>query len=101
MTDGGWGETYESCELGTWTNHAESQVVQTAWVVLALMSANYPNTDVIKRGVDLISSRQLESGEWKQEGIEGVFNKNCMISYPNYKFIFCIWALNKYDKLYQ
>ena len=99
MEDGGWGETYQSCELGTWTNHEKSQVVQTAWAVLALMAAKYPNESVIKAGVSLISSRQLSNGEWKQEGIEGVFNKNCMISYPNYKFIFCIWALNKFSTM--
>lgn len=31
--DGGWGESYRSCETSTWSNHPEgSQVVQTAWV---------------------------------------------------------------------
>lgn len=45
-------------------------------------------------------SRQSETGEWKQEAIEGVFNKTCGISYPNYKFIFTIWALGKYSQLY-
>ena len=26
---------------------------------------------------------------------QGIFNKNCAISYPNYKFSFTIWALGK------
>lgn len=31
--DGGWGESYKSCETSTWCPHPEgSQVVQTAWV---------------------------------------------------------------------
>lgn len=31
--DGGWGESYKSCETGEWCNHPDgSQVVQTAWV---------------------------------------------------------------------
>ena len=45
-------------------------------------------------------SRQQPNGEWLQEGIEGVFNKNCMISYPNYKFAFSIWALGRFAKVY-
>lgn len=31
--DGGWGESYKSCETSTWCRHPDgSQVVQTAWV---------------------------------------------------------------------
>lgn len=101
MDDGGWGETYKSCETGVWTNHSTSQVVQTSWALLSLMAAQYPDKSVIDRGISLIRSRQRPNGEWHQEGIEGVFNKNCMISYPNYKFIFCIWALNKYSAIYE
>ena len=39
--------------------------------------------------------RQQPNGSWKQEQIEGIFNHNCAISYPNYKFSFTIWALGK------
>lgn len=101
MSDGGWGETYQSCESKTWVNHEKSQVVQTAWALLALMAADYPDREMIDRGIDLIKSRQLPTGEWEQEGIEGVFNKNCMISYPNYKFAFPIWCLSRYNKKYK
>jgi lanosterol synthase len=80
--------------------HADSQVVQTAWACLALMTARCPDVKAIGRGIALIMSRQMANGEWLQEGIEGVFNKNCMISYPNYKFIFPIWALGRYSRLY-
>lgn len=74
-----------------------SQVVQTAWVIIALLHAEYQKHDQepIKRAVQLIMSRQRPDGRWEQELIEGVFNKNCMISYPNYKHTFTIWALGK------
>ncbi|GBB94033.1 hypothetical protein RclHR1_02280006 [Rhizophagus clarus] len=98
--DGGWGEAYKSCETGVYHDHAQSQVVNTAWALLGLMSAKYPDEKPIRRGIELIMSRQLKNGEWKQEAIEGVFNKNVTISYPNYKFIFTIWALGKYAKIY-
>ncbi|OZJ01405.1 hypothetical protein BZG36_05638, partial [Bifiguratus adelaidae] len=100
QADGGWGELYKSCETGVYCQHPQSQVVQTAWACLALMSAKYPHKEPIKRGIELIMNRQQANGEWLQESIEGVFNRNCMISYPNYKFSFTIWALGRYARLY-
>lgn len=98
--DGGWGETYKSCELHTYSRNEKSQVVNTAFAVMALLTAKYPHEEPIRRGIELIMKRQQKNGEWLQESIEGVFNKNCMISYPNYKFAFTIWALGKYASTY-
>ncbi|KAI9764035.1 MAG: hypothetical protein M1840_008911 [Geoglossum simile] len=100
MADGGWGEHHTSCELKEYVAHETSQVVNTGWAVLALMNAGYPEKSPIERGVKLIMSRQQANGEWLQEGIEGVFNRTCMISYPNYKFFFSIWALGMYEDKY-
>ncbi|ODQ50878.1 terpene synthase [Saitoella complicata NRRL Y-17804] len=99
MDDGGWGETYKSCEMGVYSQHEKSQVVQTAWALLALMQAGCPDKEAIKRGMKLIMERQQPNGEWLQESIEGVFNKNCMISYPNYKLYFPIKAVGMYAHL--
>ncbi|KAI9342708.1 terpenoid cyclases/protein prenyltransferase alpha-alpha toroid [Pilaira anomala] len=98
--DGGWGETYKSCETHVYSRNEKSQVVNTAYAVMALLDAKYPHKEPIRRGIELIMKRQQTNGEWLQESIEGVFNKNCMISYPNYKFAFSIWALGKYAKVY-
>lgn len=98
--DGGWGETYKSCETHVYSHNAKSQVVNTAFACMALMEAKYPHEEPIRRGIQLIMQRQQRNGEWLQESIEGVFNKNCMISYPNYKFAFSIWALGKYARTY-
>ncbi|KAF2192004.1 lanosterol synthase [Zopfia rhizophila CBS 207.26] len=98
MKDGGWGETYRSCETGIYCEHPQSQVVQTAWVVIALLEAEYPDPEPLKKALRVIMSRQQANGEWLQEAIEGVFNKSCMISYPNYKFIFPIKALGMFAK---
>lgn len=72
--DGGWGESYkvhvlsrtattilnlpQSCEQGAWVEHAESQVIQTCWAVMALMYARYPHAEPIERAVRLVMSRQ-------------------------------------------
>ncbi|KAI9825715.1 MAG: Lanosterol synthase (Oxidosqualene--lanosterol cyclase) [Phylliscum demangeonii] len=100
MDDGGWGESYRSCETSSYTHHDCSQVVNTAWACLALMEARYPHRWPIERGLKLIARRQQPNGEWLQEAIEGVFNKTCMISYPNYKFIFPMKALGMFANRY-
>jgi len=62
--------------------HEQSQVVMTAWALLALLYAKFPDKKVIERGVRLIMSRQNRDGSWTQEDTEGIFNKNCAIDYP-------------------
>lgn len=99
--DGGWGESYLSCIDKQYIQHESSQVVNTSWAILALLAAKYPGKDRIEKAVRLLISRQLPAGGWAQEGIEGVFNKTCMISYPNYKFIFPMWAMGRYSQVYE
>jgi lanosterol synthase len=72
----------------------------TAWACIGLLEAKYPDRSAIERGLKLIMSRQQPNGEWLQEAIEGVFNKSCMISYPNYKFVFPMKALGKFAQRY-
>ncbi|RYO73768.1 hypothetical protein DL766_004874 [Monosporascus sp. MC13-8B] len=99
--DGGWSESYKSCEVGVYTEHPTgSQVVMTAWALIGLMKADYPDIEPIRKGIELIMDRQQPNGEWKQEAIEGVFNKSCMISYPNYKFTFTMKALGMFATKY-
>ncbi|KAM7204701.1 lanosterol synthase [Naviculisporaceae sp. PSN 640] len=99
--DGGWSESYKACETGEYIEHPTgSQVVMTAWALIGLMKAKYPHIEPIKKGIKLIMDRQQPNGEWLQEAIEGVFNKSCMISYPNYKFTFTIKALGMFAKRY-
>lgn len=75
-----------------------SLVVQTAWALIGLMEAEYSNVEPLRKGIQFIMDRQQPNGEWLQEAIEGVFNKSCMISYPNYKFTFPIKALGMFAR---
>jgi lanosterol synthase len=77
-----------------------SLVVPTAWALIGLMEADYPNMEPLRKGIKFIMGRQHANGEWLQEAIEGVFNKSCMISYPNYKFTFTIKALGMFARKY-
>ncbi|QLG71977.1 hypothetical protein HG535_0C03300 [Zygotorulaspora mrakii] len=100
MDDGGWGESMKSSELHTYVNSQRSLVVQTSWVLIALLLAKYPNRSVIESGIKLLKNRQLSSGEWEYESVEGVFNHSCAIEYPSYRFLFPIKALGLYCKIY-
>ena len=98
--DGGWGETFESCSKMVYSEANKSQVVNTSWALLGLMSANFKDLTAIENGIHLLTGRQTEIGDWMQENISGVFNYNCMITYSAYRNIFPIWALNRYYKQY-
>ncbi|KAJ1798030.1 hypothetical protein LPJ59_002767 [Coemansia sp. RSA 2399] len=99
--DGGWGEAFASCEEKKYIPHPDgSQVVHTAWAALALMAARCSYGDTVRRAIIFLMKRQQPNGEWLQESIEGVFNHSCGIRYPNYKFIFPIWALGRYAEIY-
>lgn len=97
--DGGWGESFLSCVKREYSENDTSQVVNTAWAVLALMSADW-NKEPIERGVNFLKSKMLPNGDWKLESISGVFNANCAIAYNSYKNTFSIWALGKYATKY-
>lgn len=42
--------------------------------------------------------RTKRTGDWEQEGITGVFNRNCGITYSQYRNIFPLWALGRYAR---
>lgn len=100
LEDGGWGESMKSCETHTYVTTLESLIVQTSWALIGLILADYPNKDIIKRGIKFLISKQALTGEWKYEQPEGVFNHSCAIEYPNYKFLFPIKALGLYVNKY-
>lgn len=98
--NGSWGESYESCVEMRYVQHEKGQIINTAWALLGLMIAEYPNQEVIDKAILFLQSRQEENGDFPQEGISGVFNKNCMETYTSYRNVFPIWALNRYLKIY-
>ncbi|RYP11135.1 hypothetical protein DL765_007884 [Monosporascus sp. GIB2] len=93
--DGGWGESYLSFRKEEYIDHEDSQVVQTAWVCMGLMHAEYPDKEPVKRGLKLIMSRQQSKGQWLQEAFEGGVGDG-VISYSNYKLYWPVRALAEY-----
>ncbi|MBE2247880.1 MAG: terpene cyclase/mutase family protein [Candidatus Competibacteraceae bacterium] len=100
-SDGGWGESYESCVQKTYIRNTESQVINTSWALLTLMAASYPDKPLIRRGIQFLMQSQLSNGDWPQQSISGVFNFNCMITYTSYRNVFPLWAIGRYISKYE
>lgn len=102
LASGGWGESYLSCQNKVYTNLEgdRSHVVNTSWAMLALIDAGQAERNLVplQRGARCLINSQMENGDFPQEEIMGVFNKNCMITYAAYRNIFPIWALGEYRR---
>uniref|UniRef100_H3DE43 Terpene cyclase/mutase family member n=1 Tax=Tetraodon nigroviridis TaxID=99883 RepID=H3DE43_TETNG len=100
MSDGGWGENFESCEQRRYVQSSTAQIHNTCWALLGLMAVRHPDRRAIERGVQLLVSKQQPNGDWPQENIAGVFNKSCAISYTSYRNVFPIWTLGRFSSLH-
>ena len=98
--DGGWGESYLSCQDKVYSQLEEdtSHAVNTGWALLGLIAAKYYEID--RRPLDAAAGFliriQESNGDWPMQHISGVFNRNCAITYANYRNIFPLWALGMY-----
>lgn len=93
--DGGWGESGASCRERRYVASA-SHAVNTAWALLALISAGAGHDPRCARAADWLVAAQREDGDWPRQSLSGVFNKTALINYENYRRYFPIWALARF-----
>ena len=73
-------------------------MVNTGWALLGLIAAGWHKVDrkPLDAAARFLISMQEKSGDWPMQHISGVFNRNCAITYANYRNIFPLWALGRY-----
>ncbi|KAJ4761167.1 Terpene cyclase/mutase family member [Rhynchospora pubera] len=102
LSDGGWGESYLSSIKKEYTNldGNKSNLVNTAWGMLALLKAGQVERDQtpLHRAASLLVDMQLDNGDFPQQEMLGSFMKSGLLNYMAYRNIFPIWALGEYKK---
>ncbi|WP_028923750.1 squalene--hopene cyclase [Pseudonocardia acaciae] len=95
--DGGWGEDLRSYTDPAWIGRGPSTASQTAWALLALLSAGHRNTDPVTRGVAYLSKTQREDGTWDEPYFTGTgFPGDFYLNYHLYRLVFPTTALARY-----
>ena len=96
--DGGWGEHHSGCLTGRYVPHEESQVIQTAWALIALLEAGDPDWAAISRGARFLLEAQDGEGAWPKQDMAGVFFRTALLDYVLYRQYFPLHALGLYER---
>ena len=95
--DGGWGEDLRSYSDREWIGRGHSTASQTAWALLALLSAGERDNDSVARGVQWLVDTQMEDGSWDEPYFTGTgFPRDFSINYHLYRMVFPLTALGRY-----
>ena len=96
--DGGWGEHHSGCAIGRYVPHEQSQVIQTAWALIALLTADDSNWSAISRGIRFLIDTQDADGAWPRQQASGVFFRTALLEYALYRDYFPLRALGLYEQ---
>ncbi|MFB6809530.1 squalene--hopene cyclase [Streptomyces sp. NPDC056387] len=95
--DGGWGEDQRSYKDPAWAGKGASTPSQTAWALMALLSAGERNGKAVERGIAYLVAAQQEDGSWDEPYFTGTgFPWDFSINYHLYRQVFPLTALGRY-----
>ena len=95
--DGGWGESNDGYVPGRSAERAPSTPHQSAWAVLALISAGEVASETVRRGVGYLLHTQQADGLWDDPSFTAPgFPRVFYLRYHGYCAYFPLWALAAY-----
>ncbi len=98
--DGGWGESCLSYSDPATAGQGPSTPSQTAWALLALLSAGVSDSLTVVRGINYLLRHQREDGSWVERAHTGTgFPRVFYLRYHWYCQYFPLWALAMYRNL--
>lgn len=98
--DGGWGESCLSYADKEWSGKGESTASQTAWALMALLSAGVSDSLSVVRGVNYLLRHQQKDGSWDEPFHTGTgFPRVFYLRYHGYAQYFPYWALSMYRNI--
>ena len=96
--DGGWGEYHSGGLADHYVPHRESQIIQTAWSLIALLEAEDLNWTAISRGIQFLIDTQNADGTWPKQDMTGVIFRTGLVDYGLYRQYFPLHALGLYEQ---
>jgi squalene-hopene/tetraprenyl-beta-curcumene cyclase len=100
QADGGWGEGGETYWKERKGLVRESTPSQTAWAVLALMTAGEIESAAVKRGIAFLLRTPRSGTRWREAWYTAVgFPRVFYLRYHGYSAYFPLWALARYRNL--
>ncbi|MEW2413194.1 squalene--hopene cyclase [Streptomyces sp. NPDC046866] len=95
--DGGWGEDQRSYRDPAWAGKGASTASQTAWALMALLSAGERDGRAVRRGIAYLVATQAPDGSWDEPYFTGTgFPWDFSINYHLYRQVFPLTALGRY-----
>ncbi|MEV6728214.1 MULTISPECIES: squalene--hopene cyclase [unclassified Streptomyces] len=95
--DGGWGEDQRSYKDPEWAGKGASTASQTAWALMALLSAGERHGKAVERGIGYLVETQRGDGSWDEPYFTGTgFPWDFSINYHLYRQVFPLTALGRY-----
>lgn len=96
---GGWGETCRSYDNPSLAGQGTPTASQTAWALLALLSAGESTSETVQNGIRYLLKTQRPDGSWNEDQFTGTgFPKVFYLKYHMYSLYFPLMALARYHK---